>query len=45
MKLEPGVTIDLRGNDIGDEGAKAISQMQLQPGVKINLNWNRIGVE
>ena len=42
MQLQPGVILDLWRNNIGDEGAKAISQMQLQPGVKINLFQNKI---
>ncbi len=43
--LSPGDVIDLNLNRIGDEWAKAISQMQLQPGVTLKLKDNRIGDE
>jgi len=45
MQLQPGVTLKLKDNRIGDEGAKAISQMQLQRGVSIDLGNNNIGAE
>ena len=43
--LSAGDEIDLSDNEIGDEWAEAIANMQLQPGVTIGLSENEIGAE
>jgi hypothetical protein len=45
MELQPGVTLNLDENNIGDAGAKALAQMDLKEGVSFKLGMNKIGVE
>ena len=43
--LSTGDIINLSGNKIGAEWAKAIANMKLEPGVRIDLRGNNIGAE